>query len=1040
MKKLVTALFIVLPMIFIVAIFAVTSFSLISANIPAASLVINNKSNDGSGIYHFDMAKDGISPISESELGIEVLPLGASNRKFSLRSILTPGTGEPTDCVTRLDDGAFRLNGIGDAVLTYASDDGGFTDSVIFSVSASDVTDFVPHIFDVNRLEQPIETQSDGTYTVRLKSGRYTVESDYIPQGASPSFQRFATSSVGIDVNEVTGQLSALFSGESYLTVFAGSIASPKNIRLEVEKAGDVTINGFDIEDAPRLSGGTHSRYFTFMLEAEAGVTKDSIEVQNANVNDFAITPIEGKNGCFEIRCTLKTPYEQGASETYTLSIGGSPYSFHVDFSDYEFEVLNGYESSGSDLTLFAGSEAMTFTVLNTQGAKLEYEWEIDQIGTSYAKIIETNGAYCKIKPLAIGTATLTVRWRELDGEASGTITRSLNVVIGYSSLSFGENSQTTGLGERAIARYEYVDGKLVEKHYLPDLKAKELFSQTVSDKLMGGTFTSSAPSVVEVGESDGKPWLQVKGNGAVTITASWNVGGRSVSTSFSFKAVDGVWARDYDSLRRAMSDKIPTVLGEDIYLGEQLFNVQRDDSGNIASRSPKYSTAEMNGKLLSYTGEIDSTWDCKYLENVNEPHKLRYALELTANVYGNGHFINAEYITDMLDGAGKLYDFAVFKGPLDFVATSQSGISASVKGQDNICFLIKTDGITIDNVILKGCDDEAIKDVDDNGNVSTNLSYLNYVGTVLEIMSDATIINSRVNNGRTVLRAYGREGISEATPVNAASERIHVTIEGCVLSYAREFILKVGTNRLKRGAYSSAADTYSSLFDANGKEYDLYNQYGCDGYINDEYFMDNYVLTDVMLKDSVLDTSGLFSVGMECHFAGGVLETGSIAELNYTFEGWSGIAATSYPAILRVVGNVEFKDWKVLKNIDSTTLIETDISNPDASWLSLNVAAMLETVCDLAPDTFGDIILNRDGEKFVHGGIALYGGGKNYSIVDFSEYTGAMMSSYNINISNLRFSDSADIRRQGILLPFAAGIGDFRFIMFGANSEYLPN
>ena len=92
MKKLVTALFIVLPLIFLVAIFAVTSFARIAAQIPAAALTINNKSNDGSGVFHFDMAKDGISPIDESELGIEVLPLGATNRKFSLRSILTPGT------------------------------------------------------------------------------------------------------------------------------------------------------------------------------------------------------------------------------------------------------------------------------------------------------------------------------------------------------------------------------------------------------------------------------------------------------------------------------------------------------------------------------------------------------------------------------------------------------------------------------------------------------------------------------------------------------------------------------------------------------------------------------------------------------------------------------------------------------------------------------------------------------------------------------------------------------------------------------------
>ena len=71
----------------------------------------------------------------------------------------------------------------------------------------------------------------------------------------------------------------------------------------------------------------------------------------------------------------------------------------------------------------------------------------------------------------------------------------------------------------------------------------------------------------------------------------------------------------------------------------------------------------------------------------------------------------------------------SVFDGPLYFVS---AGGVASVMAQDNIVFLVRTDGIVVDNVVLKGCKDESLyKDG------KFELSYLNYTGTTLEIMAD---------------------------------------------------------------------------------------------------------------------------------------------------------------------------------------------------------------------------------------------------------------------------------------------------------------
>ena len=54
MKKLVTALIVILPLILLVALFAVTGLTRITAEIPATGISIANKGADG--IFFFDLA------------------------------------------------------------------------------------------------------------------------------------------------------------------------------------------------------------------------------------------------------------------------------------------------------------------------------------------------------------------------------------------------------------------------------------------------------------------------------------------------------------------------------------------------------------------------------------------------------------------------------------------------------------------------------------------------------------------------------------------------------------------------------------------------------------------------------------------------------------------------------------------------------------------------------------------------------------------------------------------------------------------------
>ena len=170
----------------------------------------------------------------------------------------------------------------------------------------------------------------------------------------------------------------------------------------------------------------------------------------------------------------------------------------------------------------------------------------------------------------------------------------------------------------------------------------------------------------------------------------------------------------------------------------------------------------------------------------------------------------------------------------------------------------------------------------------------------------------------------------------------------------------------------------------------------------------------------------------METHFSGEVLYGEGNA---ISIPEWKGCAATSYASALSIVGDVKMLDWKNLSNVDSSTLIEvTGDANP---LLSMNVAEMMKEVAKVKEEC-RDIILNVGGTEYVHGGIAFYGGGYNYSYLDLTEANDEtkQFGVYDVNISVLENSKDENIRNQGKMLPQAAGAGAFRFYLYNNKSS----
>lgn len=1078
MKKLVTALIVVLPLIFVVAIFAVTSVARISTTIPVTGLQINYK-GDG-GAFEVDLANYTLeNRIYEDELDIEVLPSVAGNKNFDVASIVDSSTNEATDIVSVKEDENerryFDITGVGNATVTYASEDGGFTDSVQFVITSTGVLSFAPVLKDEKGKAIALTRSGNGDYSAEITSGSYAFST--INEPNIPASVKYTTSSPLVELDAVTGALSARFSGNADINISIGSLSATVHLAISLPEGCHLVINGKNSADEPHFKATEGTQRFLLWLESDDDLTEEDISVLYGDAQPLTatISAVSGTNG---YQISVELPETSGAL-TLTLSAKGVQYPFHIDFGAYAFTLSSSAGPIDGDLVLPRGNSLQLSITSDPRSDNLSFEWSLEG-RSGIAKLENDEGEsdnYRTISGSKLGSCTLKITWRDSVTGTNGLIERTVKVVQPISSIFFNENAETYGLGSLAIASKRYSSDKnsggafasTIDNWYQTKLRVRTPSDDGKTQDISGldeddfeVLFSSDVASYKW---EDDKLLLHAlaTSDGPVSVTVKWKYG--DLSAQIKLQTVDGiaVGGKTYDSasgtdvdvkpevardqLTQAMNDKLAVVLDQDVYLGEDLYfrTLPSDARGGRKYKND----SEMLRRQELYLHDLPTTWDWTYYKNLGSPQPtVKYALEFTANVYGNGHQINAEYLTNTTDTTGNA-SYNAFKGPLNFVSVSQdlgggATMSAAVKGQDNIVFLVREKGLTLDNVVLKSCNDVSLYSDDPNnpGKQVFSIDLLNYMGTTLEIMNDCTLLNSRVMNGRTVLRIYGKDGVDPNSPVNAAEEKIKVEIDGCVLQNAREFILKMGTNRFLRGSLDDPAPI---LKGANGVEYGNCNSDDVNLYLSDDYFVNNLVLTDVTLKDTTLSSSGLFAIGLESHFAGEMLAGGG--SINLSESGWRDLAATSYPAVLHLKGKVVLNNWKNIGDVNSDTLIESAGSAGTFAFLKLDISKLLQFVSEAEGaefEKFRDLIAKGvdnpdipDGKMdAVHGGIALYGGGRNYHIVDFDQsFLDAMphLSSYNINIDILTKSPDSVIQQQGQYLPQAAGTRDFRFLMYSS-------
>lgn len=982
MKKKIIALIMIIPIVFLIALFSVGKAAGVYADIPVTGIQITTQNEDG----FIDVDVADYEPIA---FLAQVQPVNARNQKDSFE---ISGVGGEAPEGFEIIDGKLHIDNVGKVKITAISAEKGFKDSVIVSAYSTKVLRIYPKV-------NGDEITSD---VVSIDGGENVFSAELYPEnlsGETRIFEEIGDNHI-LKLNAVTGVAQALFSGETQVR-----ITCPEG-REGLEKVLTVKVNVDTDSTGFAVNGKSSGAKVT--VKNKATTAKLFVESKNDALEISDLTLPEGVTASgieriSENKFVLTLSFDKEFSDEENSGKVGAT-DFSLEFTEYNLDVRTSYYDGEGDEIKQKNNTKVTYVAYSESDDDADVKFEI--IDGADVITLEQHGQFATITATKRGFAKIKIT-AEHDGKVIKEIEKTIRIVPNVYSMEFADSAKEYGIENILTIGGRKPDGK-------PDTRTifvrvvTEAGAETFTDEFMNVAFSDdkeffTCKTKSEENADAISAEIRAKGTGLSTLNAQLTeynqYFGTNICAKIRLRAVkEGRNVGNYEELKTVTKAGHIVVLTSDVMMG-----IKKDG------------TAMTEDELKKDVKKFITTYDKTYLENSGESKEVQYLIEFRNHVYGNGFEINADKFTQCKDATGVP---KIFKGPLNFVAIS----SASVKGQDNISFLVRTDNVLINNVVLKGCSDDSLLEEDGQ----FNLSKLNYVGTTLEIAKSAKLLNSRVSNGRTVVRIFaggstmGSPVVEDKSAFNVKEEKINVHIESCVLSNAREFILKIGSNR----ALKQTSNKQRELLDASGKAYSPYDEKNK----TDKYFNDNYLINDVTLKNSVLDTSGLFSVGMETHFSGEFLYGGTITM-------WEGCAATSYASALRIVGDVKMLDWKNLSNVDSSTLIEvTGEANP---WLSMNVAEMMKEVAKVKSEC-RDIILNVGGTEYVHGGIAFYGGGYNYSYLDLTEANDEtkQFGVYDVNISVLENSKDENIQKQGKLLPMAAGAGDFRFYLYNNKSS----
>ena len=907
------------------------------------------------------------------EIEYAIYPTNAQNRDVTFSTEAIEGE---TLAELEFKDGFIVPKSAGMAKVYLTTVDGGFKDSIIVQVDAT----------MLESIESSVQTGSI------LVGDTVKISTKFMPINAKDRRLVYSSSNENVATVNAKGEIIGVGRGSAVITVAS---ASNPDVNDTIE------INVYQ-DDPLAIAQSTTS---TWNYEGSINISiSDAIQYEY-RAKAYDKSGAELSSDAFTVTFDTEN-WESGhivmnykcADESYTGEVKIVIYAAYAGTEvseeckvNFVKEIDVSFDESVFEFTAnqYAGA---TFTV-TPDGADVSYEVTLSNDNVFWLETVDGIVSFWAQKA-GVTSVTLKV----IDNTSGGYKEATAEIFVKPRSMTISESAQTFGDENLlAVGSHEF-DGS--QSNISLHLSYRE--SEIGAGFLEGLSFVTDRDEVVV--NKNGLIVIDEGYVGEATVYGVFKQGDIEYKTAgFKIMCVGGgVNVRSFKQLYETVKAGKAVVLQTNVI----------DDFGIIDGQQ-FYNESTVT--------KMHTTYDDTYYKNAGIEDKafIKILLEFKNDIYGNGYTINASNVTMQLDSAGALKSDALFRGPLNFVAaTGSESSAASVKAQDNVSFAI-FEGVNVRNVKLYGCTLEA----DSEGNL--DLTDLDYVGTTVEVFGDDVDFKyTRIHNGRVVLRVFG--------DALDSSKVINVSISNSVLGGAREFIIRMGSNCFvdcpatdnptadgglpgDPGLAFPVQKTYSSMTDAEKQAYE-----------------EAFIKTFVNVKNSVFTDAGIFAIGIDSHFSGAFLAQGNLSEKYQNFMGnWYDLAKTSYGAKLSFEGEVRMFNWKDIEDIDSSTIIECTEGFEFADMLKFDVKALISTVSQKSG--FEKITYNKDSKTYVHGGITIFGGGKNYGVFDSSKMDKnsqfSKLVGYEIGLADAGMG----------FLGSAAGHEKFYFVLHDSTTPFLP-
>ncbi len=957
MNKKIILLIFILPLILLFSIYTTGTNIPIQVKAPVSNIEIV-----GNNFVYLDYDSN-----EKYFVNYTIYPKTAANKKVVF---FTERVGDQRYAQLDFVDGYIVPKSTGVAKVYLSTVDGGFKDSFIVRVDSLKVQEIIC-----------------ATATTALMVGdSINIQTMFIPEDVGNKILHYTTSNADVATVSDKGIIKGVGRGTATITITAdGNSSAIDTIEINVYNQDILDLSESEIytwqeQNYLNFSVDTTENYdITYqVLDLSGNDAQDAFDSLNTGIKnnqlEFCFVPDFYGSVVIKLTITTDNPIRQPLTKSCVV---------------HRVEELIATFDEGL-LSYTAGVPFALHNKINVTPSNAEYHFEVELSNDNIA----INDVSNRIRLTAVLPGITTAIIKVVSNIAPyQTITFTKEIVILPSDMQIVESANTYGIENIwTVGGYEVDGSKNISKINL------SLGKTNAGEGFENNFVYLSSNEKVSV-ENDGLiKILDDNFEGNIAITGKFEYQGIVKQTQpITIRCVGkGVNIRNFDSLYFATNSGKIVVLQTAI----------KEDFGKDKFGKDIYNESSVT--------KINSTYDTTHYKNIGKQDqaKIKVLISFKEDVYGNGYQINAHNVAYGLDAAGKLKSNALFKGPLNFVSMSESSSSfVSVKAQDNVSFAVYQN-VTLNNVVLSSCEITP----DKSGNY--DLTDLTYVGTTVEVFGDnVNIEHCRINNGRTVLRAFG--------DIEDSSKVIRLNIKNCVLSSAREFIIRMGSNAFVDGTKENP----SPYLDGQERSFPAQKTYETMTLEQRQEYESKYIKTFINIKNSILKDAGLFCIGMDTHFSGGALADGT-GLAGGLVDSWHDLAKTSYGAKLTFEGDVRMYDWKEVSKVDSSTLIEI-VGSTTFDGLSFDIRELINSLATNSSNPqLNTIVYNHDGKKFVHGGIAMFGGGKNYSVFETKDYTFKILNGYDIKLS--------DVNK--VELQVAAGNESFYFLLNDSTTQgFLP-